>query len=135
MRIIQLFGMLSLAALSGCSILNQTSDDAKLGETTWKLISITGTPVSLGGNAVIEFDEKDSKVSGIAACNSFVAGYEMLRNTIKFESIITTKKYCEGKMDEEGKIISNLQKVTHYDVKADKLYFYGKQQLLLIYKR
>lgn len=135
MRIIQLFALVTVAMLSGCSIMNHTSDIANLGETTWKLVSINGTPVSLGGNAVIQFDEKESKVSGIAACNSFGADYEMLRNTLKFEDIVTTKKYCEGKMDEEDQIISNLQNVTRYDVKADKLYFYGKDQLLLTYKR
>ena len=135
MKILQLFALISLGMLSACSIMNQTSDEANLGETTWKLISINGTPVSLGGNAVIQFDEKDSKVTGVAACNSFGADYEMLRNTLKFQDIITTKKYCEGKMDEEDQIISNLHNVTRYDVKADKLYFYGKDQLLLTYKR
>lgn len=135
MRIFQLFALLTLAILGGCSIINQKSDHANLGDTTWKLISINQNPVSLGENAIIEFDEKESKVSGIAACNSFGASYEMLRNAIKFEGIITTKKYCEGKMDEENQIITNLQNVTHYNVKADKLYFYGKDQLLLTYKR
>lgn len=135
MRILQLFVLLIVGMLSGCSIMNQRSDQANLGDTPWKLVSINQVPANLGGNAIIQFDEEENKVSGIAACNSFGAGYEMIKNSIKFESVITTKKYCEGRMDEENQIITNLQNVTRYDVKADKLYFYGKDQLLLVYKR
>jgi len=135
MKLLQLFLLTILGFASGCSILNQDADHANLGETSWKLISINQNPVSLGDAALIKFDEKENKVSGTAACNSFNAGYEMIKKTIKFESVVTTKKYCEGKMDEENQIITNLQNVTRYDVKANKLYFYGKDQLLLTYKR
>lgn len=135
MRLLQLFVLIIMGMLGGCSIINQRSDHANLGDTQWKLVSINEVPANLGGNAVIQFDEKENKVSGIAACNSFGAGYEMIKNAITFESVITTKKYCEGRMDEENQIITNLQNVTRYDVKADKLYFYGKDQLLLVYKR
>ena len=135
MKILQLFSLIILGLVSGCSIMNQKADVANLGDTPWKLISINQNPISLGDAAILTFDEKESKVSGTAACNSFNAGYEMIKMTIKFESVITTKKYCEGKMDEENQIITNLQNVTRYDVKADKLYFYGKDQLLLTYKR
>lgn len=135
MKLLQLFVLFSIGLLGGCSIVNQQSDHANLGDTPWKLVSINEVPANLGGNAVIQFDEKENKVSGIAACNSFGAGYEIIKTAITFESIITTKKYCEGRMDEENQIITNLQNVTRYDVKADKLYLYGKDQLLLVYKR
>ena len=135
MKLLQLFVLTILGMLGSCSIMNQRSDHPNLGDTEWKLVSINEVPANLGGSAVIQFDEKENKVSGIAACNSFGAGYEMIKNAISFESIITTKKYCEGRMDEENQIITNLQNVTRYDVKADKLYFYGKDQLLLVYKR
>ena len=135
MRLLQLFTFFIIAILSGCSIINQQADLANLGDTQWKLMSIEQNPVNLGGNATLKFDEKENKISGIAACNNFNAGYEMIRNTITFGNIITTKKYCEGKMDEENKIITNLQSVTRYDVKADMLYFYNQDQLVLTYKR
>ena len=135
MRLLQLLILLTVGTLGGCSIMNQQSDHANLGDTPWKLVSINQVNANLGGNAIIQFDEKENKVSGKAACNSFGAGYEMIKKAITFESIVTTKMYCEGKMDEENQIITNLQNVTRYDVKADKLYLYGKDQLLLVYKR
>ena len=127
--------LLSATTLNSCSIVNQQADSPNLGESEWKLISINGSPKALGGNAILKFDEKENQISGIAACNNFTADYEMLRKAIKFESIITTKKYCEGKMDEENLIITNLQNVTRYDVKANMLYFYSQDNLLLTYRR
>lgn len=127
--------LIAATILSACSIVNQQADNPNLDGSEWKLISINGSPKALGGNAVLRFDEKKTQITGIAACNNFTADYEMLRKALKFESIITTKKYCEGKMDEENLIITNLQNVTRYDVKANMLYLYSQDQLLLTYKR
>ena len=127
--------MIAAILLSSCSIVNQQADNPNLGDSEWKLISINGSPKALGGNAILKFDEKENQISGIAACNNFTADYGMLRKAIKFESIITTKKYCEGKMDEENLIITNLQNVTRFDVKANMLYFYSQDHLLLTYRR
>ena len=135
MRILQLLALLTIWASSSCSIMNQQADFAELGGSQWKLISIDGSPMSLGDNAILTFDEKENKINGVAACNKFSADYEMLRKALKFGSIISTKMYCEGKMDEENKIISNLQNVTRYEVKANMLYLYSQDQLLLTYKR
>jgi heat shock protein HslJ len=136
MKIPQLIAALFLLILSSsCSIMNQKADYVNLGESQWTLMSIQGSPISLGGDAVLSFDEKESTISGVAACNSFTAEYEMMRKAVKFLSIVSTKKYCEGRMDEENKIISNLQLVTRYDVKANMLYLYSQDQLLLTYKR
>jgi heat shock protein HslJ len=135
MKILQLTAILILGIFSGCSIVNQASDHVNLGDSEWKLVSIEQTPTNLGENAIIKFNEKESKVSGIAACNSFGANYEMIRQAIKFESLITTKKFCEEKMDEENQIITNLQNVTRYEVKSNILYFYSQDKLMLTYKR
>lgn len=135
MRILQLIALTILGTLGSCSIMNQQADYTDLGGSQWKLISIDGSPISLGDNAILTFDEKDSKINGVAACNKFSADYEMLRKALKFGSLISTKMYCEGKMDEENKIISNLQNVTRYEVKANMLYLYSQDQLLLTYKR
>lgn len=135
MRILQLLALLTISALGSCSIINQQADYTDLGGSQWKLISIEGSPMSLGDNAILTFDEKENKINGVAACNKFSADYEMLRKAVKFGSIVSTKMYCEGKMDEENKIISNLQNVTRYEVKANMLYLYSQDQLLLTYKR
>jgi len=135
MRIFQLCALALIGIFSGCAIVNPQADHADLGESQWKLMSIGETPVNLGERATLKFDEKENKISGVAACNSFSGGYEMIRKAITFEQLVTTKKYCEGKMDEENQIITGLQSVTRYDVKANMLYFYNKGQLVLTYRR
>ena len=135
MRILQLCALVLIGTFSGCAIVSPQADHANLGDTPWKLMSIGDNPVNLGENAILKFDENENKISGVAACNSFSAGYEMIRKAITFDDIVTTKKYCEGAMDEENQIITGLQNVTRYEVKANMLYFYNKGQLVLTYKR
>lgn len=111
------------------------SDLPKLGESVWNLTSILKRPVNYGDRAFLKFDEKENKISGRAACNSFFAEYEMIGQKISFARVGSTKMYCEGIMDDENRIISELQKVTRYEVKANVLYLYAGDTLALTYKR
>ncbi len=126
---------LSVCFLSGCSALKPGSDIPKLGESVWNLTAIAQKPVNFDDRAFINFDEKENKASGKALCNSFFAEYEMIRNMISFSGIGSTKMYCEGMMDEENQIISALQKTNRYEVKADFLYLYAHEKLVLTFKR
>lgn len=122
-------------ALSACSAIQPAADVPKLGETNWKLIAIEKKPVNYGDRAFLKFDEKENKISGKAACNSFSSEYEMIGQKITFTSIGSTKMYCEGIMDDENQIITQLQKTSKYEVKADMLYFYAQDKLALTFKR
>ncbi len=134
MKLIFTIVFMGLAFLSGCSIINQQADRENLGDDDWNLVSIDKVPLSIS-NATLRFDQKEDRVSGVAACNNFTADYEMMRNALKFEDIVTTKKFCEELMDEENQIITNLQNVKRFEVKANMLYLYSADKLLLVYKR
>lgn len=127
--------LLYLILLSGCSALRSSSDLENLGESTWNLTAIEQRPVNFDGRAFIKFDEKENKISGKALCNSYFSEYEMIGKKIKFESVGSTKMYCEGMMDEENQIITNLQRTKRYEVKSDFLYFYSGEKLVLTFKR
>lgn len=127
--------ILSAFLLSGCSALQPSSDIPQLGQSVWNLTAIEQKPVDFKGRAFIKFDEKESKSNGKALCNSFFSEYEMVRNMISFSGIGSTKMYCEGMMDEENQIISGLQKTNRYEVKADFLYLYAHDKLVLTFKR
>lgn len=124
-----------LITLAACNVIQQAADVPKLGESTWKLTGIEKRPVSYGDRAFIKFDEKESKISGKAVCNSFFSEYEMIGQKITFSSIGSTKMYCEGVMDDENQIITHLQKTSRYEVKADMLYFYAGDKLTLTFRR
>lgn len=119
-----------------CAALNQEGDRPDLGGIKWTLSAIVQKNYNLGDKTIIQFDTKDSKVTGKAACNGFSADYETLTdNRIHFLDIISTKMYCEGIMDIENQMLTNLRKVKRYEIKADKLYLYGEAELLLTFKR
>lgn len=126
---------LLVLVISSCKVLQSDTDSPKLGNTKWILLSIQEKPVKLGENAFLKFDEKENKIAGKAACNSFSGEYSIIKQAIKFESIGATKVYCEGLMDEENLIITALQNTRRYEIKADMLYLYSSDQLLLTYKR
>lgn len=118
---------------AACKALNQSADQPKLEETHWKLIAMDQKPVDLGDKAFIEF--KADRASGKAACNSFSAEYELTNSKIAFDKIISTKMYCDGLMDQESKILANLQKVKRYEIRYGMLYLYGADNLLLTFKK
>lgn len=124
-----------LTVLTACTAIRSTSDLPKLSESTWKLSAIEQRAVNFDGRATIKFDEKEGKISGKAVCNSYFSDYEMIGQKISFTGIGSTKMYCEGVMDDENQIISNLQKVSRYEVKADFLYLYAGDSLVLTFRR
>ncbi len=127
--------LLTTFFLSNCNILQQKADRENLGDSAWKLIAIKQNRENLGQAAILKFDEKDGEIKGVAACNSFKGEFEKIRNLITFGDLVTTKMYCEGKMDEEILILSSLKNVSHFEVKSNMLYLYSKDELLLTYKR
>ena len=123
-----------LFMIYACQVLKESADNPNLEGSIWKLVAINEKPYIRANNtAFIKFD--DDKITGKAGCNTFGGGIEQIRNQIAFEEIITTKMFCEGLMDEENNILSNLQKVKRYEVKADMLYLYDLDRLLLTYRR
>ena len=131
----KIYLLLCLFALASCNAVQHTADIPMLGESNWKLVAIEQKPVNFGDRAFLKFDEKKNKVSGKAVCNSFSSDYEMAGQKITFSGINSTEMYCEGIMDDENQIITQLQKFNRYEVKSDKLYFFAEEKLVLTFKR
>lgn len=127
--------LLSFLMCTSCEVLKSDTDLPKLSNTKWTLHSIKERVVNLGDKAYLNFDEKNNRISGKAACNSFSGEYAIVKQTIKFESIGSTKMYCEGLMDKENEIITALNDARRYEIKANMLYLYSTDQLLLTFKR
>jgi heat shock protein HslJ len=130
-----IFVISGLLFLPGCRVFTESSEMPTLGDNQWQLIAMDQKPVNLGSNAYIKFNEKDLKVGGKAACNTFFADFERSGDKISFSIVGSTKMYCEGLMEVEGQIITNLQKVKRYEVKYGLLYLFGSDDLLLTFKK
>lgn len=120
---------------SGCRALNVNSESLLLENSKWRLVSVNQKPVDLGEKAFITFDSKAKRTAGKAACNSFFASYEHIQNNITFSGVGSTKMFCEGVMDIENQIITNLQKTNRFEIKSDILYLYSSNEQLLTFTR
>lgn len=137
MQILKVSVLITLVFCCSCKALNSTNDSQVLGDNTrWMLTAIEQKSLNLSEQAYLQFNTKEYTISGKAACNTFSAEYEMLTgNRITVSDIISTKMYCEGAMDEENQILTNLRDVIRYEIKADKLYLFGDEGLLLTFER
>ena len=120
----------------GCDAIKPDNGVQRLGGQKWKLTAIDHKPVNGEGKAYLEFDEKEMEVAGKAFCNSVKAEYELMgRNQLTFEEVTSTKMFCDGVMDLENQMVTNLQSVRRYEIKNGTLYLYSTDQLLLTFTK
>ena len=130
-----ILAIISCVLFSSCEVLKSETDSPKLVNTKWVLLSIKDRPVKLSDKAYLNFEERDNRIAGKAACNSFFGEYTIVNQTIKFEGVGSTKMFCDGLMDEENEIMTAIGNTRRYEIKANMLYLYSTDQLLLIFKR
>lgn len=119
--------------LAGCNILQPESSPLKLEGQEWKLVSIDHKKIT-SDRAFLVFD--GGKVHGKAFCNSINSGYELMGdNQLTFDPFISTKMYCDGVMDLESQMITNLQNVKRYEIKNRMLYLSDSDKMILTFKK
>ncbi len=118
---------------SSCRALTASSDQPEFAGTHWKLIAMNQKAIQPTDQAFIEFS--GDKASGKSACNSFTATVEQKRNKLSFTGFTSTKMFCDGLMDEENTILTNLQKVNRFEIRYGLLYLYESNNLVLTYKK
>ncbi|MBC7913062.1 MAG: META domain-containing protein [Pyrinomonadaceae bacterium] len=131
-----ILGILVLA-FSGCNALKPESTPLTLNGPQWKLVSINHKAITDDGRAYLKFDGKDLEVKGKAFCNTITADYGLMGDTqLTFEAITSTKMYCDGIMDLENQMVSNMQNVKHYQIKNGMLYLLSSSnEALLTFKK
>jgi heat shock protein HslJ len=134
MKVLRIIAI-SFLFFSGCRAFNESTDQPELTDAQWQLLAMNQKAADLGNKAFIRFSDKDRKIAGKAACNSIFADYELTGNKLSFSGIGSTKMYCEGLMDQENQIITNLEKTKRYEIKYGLLYLYGSDDLLLTFKK
>lgn len=118
-----------LMILLSCGSSAENNSAEKL-DGDYDLIAIQGEDISSEG-LVFTFNSEESRVSGETGCNGFSANYEQDGSTISFNSAISTKMFCEGKMDLEAAIITTLPNVAHFEQEGNEFLFYSEENDLL----
>lgn len=103
------------------------TDPLLTGEWTFTMAIADNSAPRISNNRINLVFSSDGTISGNAGCNNYGATYVITGEqtaygkTLGIGPVTTTKKYCEGKMDDEQSYILALQRVTAYSIAANKL--------------
>ena len=140
---------LALIFVSACKILTQTEAPKPTISTPiqefekkqWMLEEMDGQPTiaklpneAMGqiGKPYLEFDFSKKTFNGLASCNNVNGSIESDGSKISFSSITTNAMGCKKElMTQERNFIKNLEQVTRYEIKDQKLSLYAGDKLVL----
>lgn len=111
-----LFAFLALALIScGSSKVEVVSLNG-----TYKILNLQGEDVSTQ-NYSLTFTPTEHRVTGETGCNGFSAKYIQENNVLSIGRAMSTRMYCEGKMEMEQKIINHLEDVAKVEKRGKDL--------------
>ncbi len=86
---------------------------------------------------VFKFDTIQKTVTGNAGCNRFSSTFELSEEQIKFSDPVSTKMFCEGKMEMEQKVINILPTISEVNRIKEQVVFYSanNERVLTIQKQ
>lgn len=101
----------------------------------WKLFMLENVGKDFG-NASIQFNVTEKKVSGNNGCNRFFGSYKTIADKITFDSLGTTRMACkdEEAKETERKMMHYLNNATlRFDVAEQTLNFYQDDKLIMMF--
>lgn len=90
----------------------------------YQLRTLDGEDIS-SEDLTFTFTPSENRVSGETTCNGFSAQYTQENNVLTIGRAMSTRMYCEGRMDKEQKIISSLEDVARVEKNGKDLVFYS----------
>ena len=127
--ILSLF-VLSILAFS-CKSQKMTAKMAKIETGKFAVVKIDGI-VEVKNNPTMEIDFINKKISGSSACNQYGGDFTSKENNIKFNALMSTKRYCQEFAKIEKQFYKNLKLVTHYEIKDNQILLYDKADTIKI---
>jgi len=119
---------------SGETCARQALSRASLTNTYWR-------PVELAGKSVVVEDSQrephlmlmpgDNKLRGFAGCNQFLGRFDVQANSLRFTGVATTRKFCDGLMDQEQEFLHMLEGTASHKIVGEALDLYDASGTLL----
>jgi len=108
---------------------------ATLENTYWKLAEMNGQPVITPQDAkeVHMVLGPEQRVKGFAGCNSIGGNYTLNGTSIKFTTI-STKMFCQDRMDVENFLLNTLTKANTFKINGETLELYEGNTLLTTFR-
>ena len=132
--IVRLYIILMMASLSfSCTTAQKikTENTSSLFAGTFIVTHLEGKALE-GKDLNIKIDDRNSKISGFAGCNTYSAGYSTAENTVTFSHIISTKVLCDDdSMEKERQFLNIFTTTKEFSIKDDTLILYADGKELL----
>ena len=124
-----LFLLFSVLLISCANTVDTVSEEGLDG--SYKVTAVQGEK-AISDSIIFKFEPLGNRISGNAGCNQFSAHYNQQGNNLKFSTPMSTRKYCEGMMDMERKILSSFEKVSRINYNGKEIViFSGNDKSLL----
>lgn len=89
----------------------------------WLLVSLQGvaTDGQRGKPITLSFVSDSQKVNGFSGCNNYFAQYSASEQNLTFGHLAMTRKFCQGKMQQEAAFSKAMSQVKSYQLQQGKL--------------
>jgi heat shock protein HslJ len=113
----------------GCANTADTvSDEVLDGE--YQLTGLRGN--SFSEEILFNFNPIGNIISGNTGCNQFSANFYQEGRDVNFTTPISTRKYCQGKMKTEQRILESFEEAKKFIRTGDEFVFYSEGNRPLI---
>ena len=122
--------VIAVIMLWSCANTPDTSSLESLGGE-YKVIGLHGQRIT-GNEMIFTFDPVGNRVSGTTGCNNFSANYSQEGQELDFSTPMNTRKYCEGKMEIERRILSSIEKASRLQFSGNEVTIFANDEEPLI---
>lgn len=113
------------------SLQKGTSDEIEILNGNYQLIFLNGGDVS-SEDIFLKIDKKGESLEINTGCNVLMVDFLQQKENISFQSPVSTEMYCEGKMENEEKLMKILPEISEIGNSAgDLLYLKSEKKVLL----
>jgi heat shock protein HslJ len=112
----------------------QAVSTASLPNTYWRPVELAGKPVAVAAGERephLLLVPADSKLRGFAGCKQFQGRYDARENSLRFTGLATTRKFCDGAMDQEQQFLRALEATATYQIVGEALDLFDVNGTLL----
>lgn len=130
--------ILLVFALFQCKSAEKNTSTAMLENTYWRLAEMNGEPVATPADAkevhmILTSVDSEKTVKGFAGCNNIGGSFTLEGNKIHFTTI-STKMFCQDRMEVEDFLTNALSKADAYSIKGEELYLYQGETKLITFQ-
>jgi len=113
-------GLLMVAALSGCA---GTPTFVQLADTQWQLQQLDDQAIDADSMQRMPYLllHADQRLEGFTGCNRVNGRYSGDDDTLRFDSLASTRRYCAEGMDMEQAFTHALERTQHAEIDGDTL--------------